>query len=98
MYKGKRSNQKFQARHDSVLSTIPALEKLRQEDCHEFRESLGFIMKVCLRNKIWGDEKRAQWTKCFPSEHEDLLWVPSYHMDHQRLYTTPVLQGKTGEL
>lgn len=65
MYKGK-------SKHGSVLSTIPALERLRQEDCHEFKESLGFIVKVCLRDKLWGDEKRAQLVMCFPSTHKGL--------------------------
>lgn len=44
---GKRTFQEadLKARFNSFMSVVKALEKLRQEDCFEFKVSLGYVMR-----------------------------------------------------
>jgi hypothetical protein len=43
------------------MSVIPALQRQRQED-HEFKSSLGYIVKPCLKRKIEKKEKSGVHT------------------------------------
>lgn len=36
----------------------PALERLRQEDCHKFEVSLGYTVRFCLKKFLKNQENR----------------------------------------
>jgi hypothetical protein len=55
---------------------IPALGRMRQEDCHEFKASLGYKLRSCLERKGGREEEQEIETssrafcRCLPSENK----------------------------